>query len=83
MCVYLGDDVDATQQQLVEVSVLHHLRAVDDHVLKTRPYLPTQLRGHVQLHTQVPQTHAGKVVHLAHTQNEIKVVHLKGHIIIL
>lgn len=60
-----GDDVDTAEQQLVEVAISHQLGAMDERVLETRPDLPPQLRRHVQLHTQVPQSHTGQVVNLS------------------
>lgn len=61
---HLGHDVNAAQQQLVQVAALHQLRALDESVFEARPDFPPQLRGDVQPPAQVPQTHAGQVVHL-------------------
>lgn len=69
---HLGHDVNAAQQQLVQVAALHQLRALDESVFEARPDLPPQVRGDVQLPAQVPQTHTGQVVHLQ-TQGKVEV----------
>lgn len=61
---HFGDDVDAAEQQLVDVSAPHQVGGVDQRVFKARPDFPSQLRGDVQLHAQIPQTYAGQVIHL-------------------
>lgn len=61
---HFGYNVNTTQQQLVEVSAPHQISTVDQSVFKTRPDFPPQLRRDVQLHTQIPQTHTGQVIHL-------------------
>lgn len=68
---HFGDDVDAAQEQLVQVSVLHQLTAVNQGVFEAGPDLPSQLRPDVQPHAQVPQTHTGQVVHLV-TETQFK-----------
>lgn len=56
---HFGDDVDAAEQQLVEVSVSHQVGGVNQRVFETRPDLPSKLRGNVELHTQISETHTG------------------------
>lgn len=73
---HLWYDVNAAQQQLVEVSVLHQIRRVDQTVLKTCPDFPSKLMGNVQSHAQVPQTNTGQVIHLD-TQDTWRVVGLQ------
>lgn len=60
----LGHDVDGTHEELVQVSVHHHVRAVDQRVLEAGPDLPPELRHDVQPGAQVSEADAGEVVHL-------------------
>lgn len=47
--------------------VLHQICTVNQTVFKTRPDFPSQLRGDIQSHAQIPQTYTGQVIRL-HTQ---------------
>lgn len=62
--MYLGHDVDGAHEQLVQVSVHHHVAVVDQGIFEAGPDFPPQLRRDVQFGTQVPEPHAGQVVHL-------------------
>lgn len=61
---HFGHDVNAAEQQLVQVAAPHQLRAVDEGVLEAGPDSGPQVGRDVQLPAQIPQTHAGQVVHL-------------------
>lgn len=63
---HLSHDIDGTHEQLVKVVIHHELGAVHQWVLKAGPDLPAQICADVQLHTQVPETYAGQVIHLIH-----------------